>query len=72
MMKMNIENEIISKYTTLGDPIAYSSPNVIYQYYKKTVPLSFIKNVLSKINVYTLHRQTKRPKRNVTYVYRVS
>ena len=65
-----IEKEITLAYKTPGHPIAFSSPGTIFNFYKKTVPLKTIKNVLAKIDAYTLHREYKKPqKHNPYYVY---
>ena len=67
---MTSDQEIIDKYKTIGSPIAFSSPQKIYHYYKKTVPLNRIKKILSGVDTYTLFRQIKKPKPfNPTFVY---
>lgn len=55
------EQELIDVYTTPGHPIAYSAPSKIYQYYNGKLDLDFIQKTLDSLDVYTLHREFKRP-----------
>lgn len=69
-MKEITVNKLVQWYTQPGHPIAFSAPTKIYQYFKRQVPLDFIKNALSTLDVYTLHREYKKPaKSNPTFPY---
>ena len=68
---MKIYDKIKINYTTIGHPIAFSSPQRVYDFYNKKVSLIKIKKILSEINSYTLHKKTRKFKRNVTYCYKI-
>ena len=67
VLNKNVESEIRSRYVTPGDRIAFSSPQTIYEDYNKQIPLSKIKNILTSIESYTLHRQYHEGQRNISY-----
>lgn len=53
--------EIISNYLSPGHPIAFSSPYVVYNFYRDYISLSQAKSILNSIDPYTTHRDVKRP-----------
>jgi hypothetical protein len=61
-MKKNL-SKVLKRYTTPGDPIAFSSRNVLKRILKKNVS-DVNKDVLSYNYSYPLHRSTKRPNYN--------
>ncbi len=56
------QKRIIKLYKTPGHPIAFSAPNTIYRYFRGNIKLDTIKEALAHLDVYTLHREYKRPK----------
>ncbi|SRR6266446_3225201 len=63
-------------YTNPGHHIAFSSATSIHDHYKRNfnrnIPLKAIKNALSEVDSYTLHREYKKPRnRNPFYVYEI-
>lgn len=54
------KEEIQKNYVTPGHPIAFSSPALIYQYYNKKISYKKIREYLSYLDAYTLHRETKK------------
>jgi hypothetical protein len=62
-----IENDLKSNYTSPGHPIAFSGVTNIYKYYKGKLSVEKIKDILSTIENYSLHREYKRGQRNPSY-----
>ncbi len=62
MVLSRIQKKIIKLYKTPGHPIAFSAPNTVYRFFKKRVPIDVIKSALEHTDVYSLHREYKRPK----------
>ena len=64
-------NELKKNYIKIGHPIAFSGINNIKSHYPN-LTIKEIKNFLSGIYSYTIHRPTRKPKyRNPTYVYNI-
>lgn len=61
------ENDLKLNYNTPGHPIAFSGINTIYYYYNKLLSLEKIKEILSSIESYTLHKEYRSAQRNPTY-----
>lgn len=61
------ENDLKQNYNSPGHPIAFSGINAIYNYYKGKLNHEKIKNVLSGIENYTLHREYHQGQRNISY-----
>jgi len=59
--------DLKQNYNTAGHPIAFSGINSIYNYYKGILDLEKIKDVLSSIETYTLHREFHKEQRNPSY-----
>lgn len=62
-----IENDIKTNYNLPGHPIAYSGIDNIFRYYKGKIDKEKIKNILSSIDNYTLHKQYRSGQRNNAY-----
>ncbi len=57
-------------YTKAGHEIAFSGVNTLFKYYDGKLSKSAIREQLKSINVYTLHRETKKSKIHIpVYVY---
>ena len=73
MISEETKNKIIEAYTTPGHPTAYGGIQQVHSYYKTHTNLKLklidVKNILSSVKSYTLHKQYKRLKRNNTYVH---
>jgi transposase InsO family protein len=65
--EFDFENDLKNNYITPGHPIAFSGINNIYNYYKGKLSYDKIKDILSGIENYTLHREFKRGQRNPSY-----
>jgi len=63
----DLENDLKNNYTIPGHPIAFSGITNIYKYYKGKLSIEKIKNILSTIENYSLHREYKRGQRNPSY-----
>lgn len=61
------ENDFKLNYKMPGHPIAFSGINTIYNYYNRLLSLDKIKNILSQIEGYTLHKEYRSAQRNPTY-----
>ena len=61
------DDEIRDRYKEVGDRISYSNPKAIYDVYNKQIPLNKIKNVLSTVESYTLHKKFRSGPRNLSY-----
>lgn len=61
------ENDLNLNYKTPGHPIAFSGINNIYKYYNKLLSQKKIKEILSTIESYTLHKGYRSNQRNPTY-----
>jgi len=59
--------DLKQNYTKPGHPIAFSGINSIYKYYKGILTIKNIKEVLSSIENYTLHREYHSEQRNPSY-----
>lgn len=62
-----LENDLKNSYTTPGHPIAFSGITNIYKYYRGKLSIERIKDILSTIENYSLHREYKRGQRNPSY-----
>ena len=62
-----LENEIVERYKTPGDPIAFSSAKNIYYQLNQEVPLKKIENILTSIESHTLHKEFHKGVRNKSY-----
>jgi hypothetical protein len=62
-----LENDLKNSYTTPGHPIAFSGITNIYKYYRGKLSIEKIKDILSTIENYSLHREYKRGQRNPSY-----
>lgn len=63
----SLEKEIIERYKTPGDPLAFSSAKNIYYHLNQEVPLKTIQDVLSSIESHTLHKEFHKGERNKSY-----
>ncbi len=61
------ENDLRNNYTNLGHPIAFGGINTIHSYYKSILDKEKIKEILSSIENYTLHREYHAGERNPSY-----
>lgn len=61
------EDDLKLNYKTPGHPIAFSGIQAIYNYYNKILKLEKIKEILSSIESYTLHKEYRSAQRNPTY-----
>ena len=50
----DLEKHLIENYSNVKSPVSYLSPQKIYLYYKKRLPIQKIKNILGKNEGYTL------------------
>ena len=57
----NAEKHLKANYHNVKSPVSFLSPNKIYQYYNKQLPLKKIKDFLSTSESYTLLRPDKKP-----------
>lgn len=64
------EEEIKRAYVTPGHPLAFASPKIIHKALKGRIPYSKIYKILSHLDAYTLHKQTRRPLTNTYYILR--
>ena len=67
-MNEQLREEIIRNYKNPSHPTAFSGIHNVYKYYKNRATFSEIKNILSSINAYTLHREYKQLATNPNYV----
>ena len=67
----NIKEELKNRYTTIGDPIAYSGLTTVFNEYKnKGLSLEDVKEILSDIYLYPIHSEYKKPNvYNPFYIY---
>ena len=64
------KQEFINAYTSPGSPFAFSSPYRVYNHFEGAIPLKIIKDWMHGLDVYTLHREPRKPNpRNPTFVY---
>ena len=63
------ENDLKTKYTTPGSPIAFGGIDTVYQYYRGILDKEQIKEILSGLTSYTLHKQFHKNQRNPTYAH---
>lgn len=61
------EADLKLNYTNPGHPIAFGGINLLYEYYNRKLNHDKIKNILSAIESYTLHKQYRKGKRNVSF-----
>ncbi len=62
-----IENEIVNRYKTPGDPIAFSTAKSIYYQLNQEIPLKKIEEILSGIESHSLHKEFHKGERNKSY-----
>lgn len=60
-------NDLKTNYHTIGHPIAFAGIHKIYNYYNRRISIDKIKDILSSIDTYTLHREYHEGKRNHSY-----
>jgi len=65
----NAEQDLKENYKNAGHPIAFSGINQIYNYYRGALTISQIREILSGIESYTLHREYHKGVRNTTHAY---
>ena len=63
------ENDLRNNYTSPGYPIAFGGINTIFNYYNGILDKEKIKEILTSIESYTLHREFHKNQRNPTYVH---
>jgi len=63
----DLENHLIQNYKNPGHPIAFAGINNIYKYYSGQISVNRIKQLLSGIESYTLHREFRRNVRNHSF-----
>ena len=63
----NYEDDLKKNYISPGHPIAFSGITNIYNFYKGKISYEKIKEILSGIENYTLHKEFKRGQRNPSY-----
>jgi len=61
------ENDLRENYNLAGHPIAFSGINTIHSYYRGILDKEKIKEILSSIENYTLHREHHSGQRNTSY-----
>lgn len=61
------ENDLRNNYTTPGHPIAFGGINAIQKYYRGVLDENKIREILSSIENYTLHREFHAGQRNTTF-----
>ena len=66
-----IEQEIVSNYTTPGHPTAFGGISKVGEHYQRRKKFSQkkLKNALSSVESYNLHRGSKQLTRNPTFVH---
>jgi len=64
---LECEDDLKNNYNKLGHPIAFGGINTIYSYYKGLLDKDKIKEILSGIENYTLHREYHKTERNPSY-----
>lgn len=64
---LECENDLENNYNTPGHPIAFSGITNIYNFYKGLLSIEKIKEILSKVENYTLHREYKKGQRNPSF-----
>ena len=67
ILDSNLEEDLKNNYTNPGHPIAFSGITNVYKYYKGGLSVEKIKDILSTIENYSLHREYKRGQRNPSY-----
>lgn len=65
--EIDYETDLRTNYNNPGHPIAFSGINNIYDYYKGNLTFEKIKEILSGIENYTLHREYHKGQRNPSY-----
>ena len=65
--EIDLETDLKNNYILPGHPIAFSGLNNIYNFYKGKLSYERIKDILSGIENYTLHREFKKGQRNPSY-----
>ncbi|EFX62609.1 hypothetical protein DAPPUDRAFT_336709 [Daphnia pulex] len=61
------EKDLEHNYNFVGHPVAFSGITNIYKYYKGILSIDKIKDILSRIENYTLHREYKKGQRNTSF-----
>lgn len=64
---LECENDVKTNYTNLGHPIAFGGIDTVYNYYKGILDKEKIKEILSSIESYTLHKEYHKSDRNPSY-----
>lgn len=60
-----------TNYRKIGHPIAFSNVNTIFNYFDKTIPIDEIKDFLSTITTYQVHRENRRSARSYIPVFAI-
>lgn len=67
MNKDEAKIDLKKSYIKPGHPIAFSGVHNVYDYYNKALSLDEIREILSEIENYTLHREFHKSQRNISY-----
>ncbi len=75
-MNSRVIPRIQQHYKNPGHPLAFSSPALIHNYYKRNfgrnIPVKRIGDALTEVDSYTLHRENKKPRHfNPFFVYQI-
>lgn len=65
--QIDYENDLRENYNKPGHPIAFSGVQNIFEYYRGKLSQNKIKEILSSIENYTLHKEFHKGKRNPSY-----
>jgi len=66
-LKDECSNDLRNNYSNPGHPIAFSGIQTIYQYYNGVLSPDEIQNILKNFENYTLHKEYKELRRNISY-----
>jgi len=67
VLNKEFDDEILQRYVTPGDPIAFSHPKTVFEAYNGDIPMKRINNILRRIRSATLHKEFHEGKRNISY-----
>jgi len=67
----SVEEEVLKNYTSPGHPTAYAGLKTVFEFYKGRISRKVLKEILSRRDVYTLHKHYKQRQRNPTYVHKI-
>jgi|GEM_PF-907315 len=63
------EDDLRNNYTSPGHPVAFGGIDTIFNYYRGVLDKEKIKEILTSVESYTLHREFHKNQRNPTYAY---